>query len=62
MPTALSATLGTIGGIAGLALVAWPVAIWWEVRCRLVAGAHRSPLAAAPRWHIVIKLSQALPH
>ncbi|KAL4858474.1 Heme-binding-like protein [Chlorella vulgaris] len=32
MPTALSATLGTIGGIAGLALVAWPVAIWWEVR------------------------------
>lgn len=29
---ALTATLSTIGGLAGLAFVAWPVAIWWEVR------------------------------
>ncbi|PSC72824.1 SOUL heme-binding [Micractinium conductrix] len=29
---ALSVTLGTVGGIAGLAFVAWPIAIWWEVK------------------------------
>lgn len=30
--TAMTTTLTTIGGVAGLALVAWPLAIWWEVR------------------------------
>ena len=29
---ALTTTLATVGGVAGLALVAWPIAIWWEVR------------------------------
>lgn len=34
MGNSTAATVGaTIGGIAGLALIAWPVAIWWEVRC-----------------------------
>lgn len=33
MGNSTAATVGaTIGGIAGLALIAWPVAIWWEVR------------------------------
>ncbi|KAL4443696.1 hypothetical protein ABPG75_011433 [Micractinium tetrahymenae] len=30
--TAVSAALGTIGGLAGLALIGWPIAIWYEVR------------------------------
>jgi hypothetical protein len=33
MGNSTATTVGaTIGGIAGLALLAWPVAIWWEVR------------------------------
>ncbi|GAB4823358.1 hypothetical protein N2152v2_010404 [Parachlorella kessleri] len=29
MSAALPATLGVVGGLAGLALIAWPVGIWW---------------------------------
>lgn len=61
MGNSTATTVGaTLGGIAGLALIAWPVAIWWEVRCMGPAycacmqaagglGMNYSP-GVAPRW------------
>lgn len=45
--TAVTAGLATVGGLAAAALIAWPVAIWWEVRDLLApnAVAQRFPRA-----------------